>query len=225
MRYRIEGAVMQVLTFELDEGEEVYAESGAMSWMSGNMQMHAYVQGGIGGGLGRVLTGESLFTVRFKPKGGPGSVSVSPTFPGKIIPLQIGPGKEMICQKDSFLAAETGVHLRSIFRKKLTVGLFGGEGFNLQRLSGTGMAFVEIDGEVSEVELKEGEILKVDTGSLALFEPSVNYDVELVRGVRNIMFGGEGMFLAVMKGPGKVWLQTMPASNFMQRIAFFLQKK
>ena len=224
MKYRIDGAVMQILTVDLDEGEEVYAESGALSWMSGNMDMHSYVHGGVGGALGRSLTGESLFTVRFRPKGGPGFVAFSPSFPGKIIPIEIAPGKEMICQKDSFLAADTKVSVKSIFRKKLTVGLFGGEGFNLQKLSGNGMAFVEVDGEASVIELKAGETLKVDTGSLAMFEPTVAYDVTMVRGVRNLLFGGEGMFLAILKGPGKVWLQTMPAMNLIQRILFFLKK-
>ena len=224
MKYRVDGSVMQILTVDLEEGEEVYAESGALSWMSGNMEMHSYVHGGVGGAIGRTLTGESLFTVRFRPKGGPGYVAFSPSFPGKVIPVEISKGRDMICQKDAFLAAETTVSVKSIFRKKLTVGLFGGEGFNLQKLSGSGMAFVEVDGEVSVIELKQGESLKVDTGSLAMFEPTVTYDVTMVRGVRNILFGGEGMFLAILKGPGKVWLQTMPAMNLIQRVLAFLKK-
>ncbi|MFH1685082.1 MAG: TIGR00266 family protein [Candidatus Micrarchaeota archaeon] len=226
MKYKIEGTVMQVLTVQLNEGEEVYSESGAMSWMTGNVDMHSSIHGGIGGGLGRMFSGESLFTVRFSVIGkDPGSVTFSPSFPGKILPIKITPEKPIICQKDSFLAAQTEVAVKTVFKKKLTVGFFGGEGFSLQKLTGSGMAFVEIDGEVSEIDLKEGEILKVDTGSLAMFEPTVDYDVTMVKGVRNIMFGGEGMFLAVMKGPGKVWLQTMPATNLAQRLLSFMQKK
>jgi uncharacterized protein (TIGR00266 family) len=226
MKYKLEGSVMQVLTVELDEGEEVYSESGAMSWMSGNVEMSSMVHGGIGGGIGRMLSGESLFTVKFNTTDdNPGKVTFSPSFPGKIIPVEIAPGKEMICQKDSFLAAEMGVKISTVFKKKLTVGLFGGEGFRLQKLSGSGMSWVEIDGEVSIVELADGEELKVDTGSLAMFEPTVKYDVTMVKGVRNLMFGGEGMFLAVMKGPGKVYLQTMPAMNLAQRISFLFKGK
>jgi uncharacterized protein (TIGR00266 family) len=207
MKYEIEGSVLQILRVELESGEEIYSESGAMSWMSGNMEM------------------ESLVTVKFHPKGGPGFVAFAPSFPGKVLPLKITPESPMICQKDSFLAAETGVNVRTVFRKKLTVGFFGGEGFNLQKLEGEGMAFVEIDGEVSVVELKAGETLKVDTGSLAMFEPTVDYDVTMVKGIRNMMFGGEGLFLANMKGPGKVWLQSMPASSLAQRLGNFFQMK
>jgi uncharacterized protein (TIGR00266 family) len=225
MKYEIEGSVLQILRVELESGEEIYSESGAMSWMSGNMEMESFVHGGIGGGIGRVFSGESLVTVKFHPKGGPGFVAFAPSFPGKVLPLKITPESPMICQKDSFLAAETGVNVRTVFRKKLTVGFFGGEGFNLQKLEGEGMAFVEIDGEVSVVELKAGETLKVDTGSLAMFEPTVDYDVTMVKGIRNMMFGGEGLFLANMKGPGKVWLQSMPASSLAQRLGNFFQMK
>jgi uncharacterized protein (TIGR00266 family) len=225
MKYEIEGNVLQVLKVDLEPGEEIYSESGAMSWMSGNMEMESFVHGGIGGGLGRMFSGESLVTVKFSPKGGKGFVTFSPSFPGRIMPIEISPSKPIICQKDSFLAADTGVKVRTVFKKKLTVGLFGGEGFSLQKLEGNGMAFVEIDGEVSEVTLKQGETLKVDTGSLAMFEPTVEYDVTMVKGVRNLMFGGEGMFLAHMKGPGKVWLQSMPATNLAQRLMSFFQAK
>ncbi len=225
MKYDIKGDVMQVLEITLQEGEECYSESGAMSWMTKNMRMQSMVHGGFGGGLSRVFTGESLFTVKFSPKGeDPASVTFSPSFPGKIVPVDIGKS-EMICQKDSFLAAETSVSVKTAFRKKLTVGLFGGEGFVLQKLSGKGMAFVEVDGEVVIKHLKKGEELQVDTGSIAMFESSVEYDIHLVRGVRNIMFGGEGMFLAVLKGPGKVWLQTMPVNNLAARMLPLLKPK
>jgi uncharacterized protein (TIGR00266 family) len=224
MKYKVEGEVMQILTVELDEGEEVFSESGAMSWMSGNISMESYIRGGLGAGIGRMFTGESLFMVKYKPSGGKGIVSFAPSFPGKIIPLQIAPGKELICQSDSFLAAEQTVNLETVFRKKLGVGLFGGEGFLLQKLSGSGMAFAEIDGEVFEMDLKAGEQLKVDTGSIAMFEPSVKYDVQMVKGVKNMLFGGEGLFLANLEGPGKVWLQSMPASSVAQKIMQYLPR-
>ncbi len=224
MKYKIEGDVMQVLSLELDPAEEVYAESGAMAWMSANMGMESYMRGGLGAGIGRMFTGESLFMVRFKSTGGKGLVSFAPSFPGKIIPLEIAPGKEMICQKDAFLAAENSVNFEVIFRKKLGVGLFGGEGFLLEKLSGKGQAFVEIDGEVFEMELKAGEKLKVDTGSIAMFEPTVKYEVEMVKGVKNMLFGGEGLFLATLEGPGKIWLQSMPASSLAQKILQYIPK-
>jgi uncharacterized protein (TIGR00266 family) len=224
MEHKIEGETMQVLTIELNEGEGVYSESGAMAWMSANMGMESQMRGGLGAGLGRMFTGESLFMVQFKTTGGKGIVSFAPSFPGKILPLEIAPGKEMICQKDAFLAAQEGVELKVEFRKKLGVGLFGGEGFFLQRMSGKGMAFVEIDGEVFKMELKAGEKLKVDTGSVAMFETTVKYEVEMVKGVKNMLFGGEGLFLATLEGPGKIWLQSMPASSVAQKILQYIPK-
>jgi len=179
---------MQILSFELDPSDEIYAESGAMSWMSDNVGMESYVRGGIGAGIGRMFTGESFFMVKFKSAGGKGMVSFAPSFPGKILPFQISPEREVICQKDSFLAAEISVELTTIFKKKLGVDLFGGEGFLLQKLSGNGMAFVEVDGEVFEMELKKGEKLKVDTGSIAMFEPTVQYDIQMVKGVKNMLW-------------------------------------
>ncbi len=224
MKHKIEGGVMQILTLELGEGDEVFSESGAMSWMSDNVEMESYIRGGIGAGIGRMFTGESLFLVKFRSSGGKGIVSFAPAFPGKIIPLGIAPGKEIICQKDAFLAAEESVKLETIFKKKLGVGLFGGEGFMLQKLTGTGMAFAEIDGEVFEMTLKAGEKMKIDTGAIALFEPTVKYDVQMVKGVRNMLFGGEGLFLATLEGPGKIWLQSMPASGLAQRILQYIPK-
>ena len=222
MKYKIEGSVMQILSMELSEGEEVYSESGAMAWMSGNMGMESYIRGGLGAGIGRMFTGESLFLVKYRSSSGKGLISFAPSFPGKIIPLEIAPGKELICQKDAFLAAEQSVNLETVFRKKLGVGLFGGEGFLLQKLTGKGMAFTEIDGEVFEMNLKAGEKMKVDTGSIAMFDTSIKYDIEMVKGVKNMLFGGEGLFLATLEGPGKVWLQSMPASSLAMKIAAYL---
>lgn len=225
MEFQIKGEVMQALEITLYEGEEVYSESGSMSYMSSNMEMQSVVHGGLGGGISRIFTGESLFTVKFKTKGKTGQVTFTPSFQGKIVPIQIGDGKEIICQKDSFLVAENTVSMQTAFRKKLAVGLFGGEGFILQKLSGSGMAFLEVDGEVIEKTLEKGEEIYVDTGSIAFFENSVEYDIRLIRGIRNVMFGGEGMFLAVLKGPGKVWLQTMHIQNIASRLLPFMKTK
>lgn len=224
MEYKIEGDTMQILTLELKEGEQVYAESGSMAWMSANINMESKMRGGLGAGISRMFTGESLFMVEFRPTGGTGLVSFAPSFPGKILKLDISPGKEMVCQKDSFLAAEDAVELKVEFRKKIGVGLFGGEGFLLQRLTGAGKAFIEIDGEVFKMDLKAGEKLKVDTGSIAMFEPTVKYEIELVKGVKNMLFGGEGLFLATLEGPGAVWLQSMPASSVAQKIMQYMPK-
>ncbi|VVC03781.1 Mitochondrial biogenesis AIM24 [Candidatus Bilamarchaeum dharawalense] len=224
MKNKIEGEVMQALTLELEPGEQVFAESGAMVWMSNNVNMESYMRGGLSAGIGRMFTGESLFMVRYTVTSGTGVVTFAPSFPGKILKLEIAPGKEMICQKDAFLVAQESVNLETVFKKKLGVGLFGGEGFLLQKLSGKGLAFVEIDGEVFEMNLKAGEKMKIDTGSIAMFEPTIKYEVEMVKGVKNMLFGGEGLFLATLEGPGKIWLQTMPASSLAQKIIPYIPK-
>lgn len=224
MKYSVQGDTMQILAVELSPGEEVYSESGAMAWMSANVSMESHMRGGLGAGIGRMFTGESLFLVKYTSAGGTGMVTFAPSFPGKIVPVEVGAGREIICQKDAFLAAQESVNLETVFRKKLGVGLFGGEGFLLQKLTGKGMAFVEIDGEVFEMKLKEGEKLRVDTGSIAMFESTVKYEIEMVKGVKNMMFGGEGMFLATLEGPGTVWLQSMPASNVARKIIPYLPK-
>ena len=215
---------MQVLSVELNSGEEIFSESGSMCWMSSNVNMESYVRGGFGAGLGRMFTGESFFMVKYNVQNGSGLVSFAPSFPGKILAFEIAPGKELICQSDSFLAAQNSVNLETIFKKKLGIGLFGGEGFLLQKLSGSGTAFVEVDGEVFEMNLKEGEKLKVDTGAIAIFEPTVKYEIEMVKGVKNMLFGGEGLFLATLEGPGKVWLQSLPASNLASRIVQYIPR-
>jgi uncharacterized protein (AIM24 family) len=145
-------------------------------------------------------------------------ITFTPEAPGAILPLQLAAGESRICQKDAFMVAENSVSLEIHFRKKLGAGLFGGEGFVLQKITGPGLAFVEIAGEVREYELKPGEVMKVDPGHIAMYEPSVNYDIQRVKGVKNIFFGGEGLFLATLTGPGKVWLQSMPLSNLASKL-------
>ncbi len=229
--YQIVGTVLQAVIVQLDPGQTIYSESGGMAWMSGNVVMNTNTGGG-GGGLGgmlggmmkRAVSGESLFIVDYTVTGGRGLIAFASEFPGKIIPLNLGPGQQMICQKDAFMCAEKSVSLDIQFRRKLGAGLFGGEGFILQRLTGPGLAFVELDGEIVEYTLEPGQMLKVDTGHVAMFEPTVQFDVEMIRGFKNILFGGEGLFLATLRGPGRVWLQTMPIVNVAKKIAEYLPK-
>ncbi len=222
LRFKIIGTTMQAVILEIPAGQTVFSERGGMSWMSANVQMQTNMEGGLGGAFKRMFSGESIFMVNFTPQGGPGIVGFSAEFPGKIIPLNLGPGQTMICQKDAFMCAERSVTLDIHFRRKLGAGFFGGEGFIMQKLTGPGLAFVELDGEIVEYTLQANQMLKVDTGHVAMYEPTVNFDVEMVRGFKNILFGGEGLFLTTLRGPGRVWLQTMPAMNLAKKIAQYL---
>ena len=213
MEYQIHGTVMQALEITLAQGESVYTESGGMAWMSEGIDMKTTSRGGIGKALGRVLSGESFFMTTYTCQAPQGMITFTPESPGKVIPLNLKAGFSMICQKDAFMCAQESVELTMHFRRKIGTGLFGGEGFILQKLTGPGLAFVEIAGEVQMVELKAGEKLKVDPGHIAMYEPTCDYDVQMIKGVMNWLGGGEGLFLATVTGPGKVWLQTMPLSN------------
>jgi uncharacterized protein (TIGR00266 family) len=220
--YRIDGTTLQVVTIELEPGEVIYSESGGMSWMTGNVEMKTHSGGGLGKMFKRAVSGESLFITDFYSSGGRGTVAFASEFPGKIIPFDLKRGESIIVQKDAFMCAEKSVDMDMHFRKRLGTGFFGGEGFIMQRISGPGLAFVEVDGEVIEYELQPGQQLKVDTGHLAAMEATVDFDVTMVKGFRNILLGGEGLFLASVRGPGKVWLQTMPMSKLAQKIAQFM---
>ncbi len=225
MQYQIRGTTMQTVDVQLQQGETVYTESGGMAWMTSNIKMETGMKGGLMGAIGRGLAGESLFLVDYTCESGEGWVTFASEFPGKIVPLQLGPGESMICQKDAFMCAEKSVTLEMHFRKRLGTGLFGGEGFILQKLTGPGTAFVELAGEITEYELQPGQELKVDTGHIAMYQPSVDFDIETVKGIKNILFGGEGLFLARLRGPGKVWLQSMPVVNLASKIARYLPSK
>src|SRR6266540_1376754 len=203
MEYQIIGTTLQAVIMELDPGETVYSESGGMAWMSANINMQTSGRGGgLGGMFKRAISGESLFLVEYTSQGGKGIVAFASDAPGKIVPVNLTQDQQMIAQKDAFLCAEKTVGLDISFRKKL------GEGFFLQRLTGPGVAFVCLDGEIMEYTLGPDQTLKVDTGHVAMFEPTVAFDVEMIRGFRNVLFGGEGLFLATLRGPGRVWLQT-----------------
>lgn len=220
--YRIDGTTLQVVTIQLQTGEVIYSESGGMSWMSANVEMKTHSGGGLGKMFKRALSGESLFITDFYVKQGTGVVAFASEFPGKIIPFDLGPGQSLIIQKDAFMCAEKSVDLDLHFRKRLGTGFFGGEGFIMQRVTGPGLVFAEVDGEVVEYDLQPGQVLKVDTGHLAMMESTVDFDVTLVKGFSNILLGGEGLFLGSLRGPGKVWLQTMPMSKLAAKIAQFM---
>ena len=211
MQYEIKGGNFPVVICSLENGETMITEKGSMAWMSPNMQMETH-GGGLGKMFSKAFSGESMFQNHYTARGN-GIIAFGSSFPGKVLPLEIGPGREMIVQKRAFLASEAGVNLSIHFHKKLATGIFGGEGFIMQRLSGYGTAFVEIDGELMEYELKPGQQIVVDSGYVAAFEPSVRMDVQTISGAKNVLFGGEGLFNTVLTGPGRVWLQTMPISN------------
>lgn len=219
MEYQIIGTTLQAAILELDPGETVYSEAGGMSWMSGNIQMSTNRRGGgLGGMFQRALTGESLFLNEFTSQGGKGIVAFASDFPGKIVPVALSPGQDMIVQRESFLCAEKTVNMAVHFRRKLGAGLFGGEGFILQKLEGQGLAFVHAGGTIVARELAAGETLRVDTGCLVAFEPRVTYDIQWIGGLKSALFGGEGLFFATLTGPGKIWLQSLPFARLARRI-------
>lgn len=220
MRYEITGGSFPVVVCHLENGEKMITESGSMVWMTPNMQMETS-GGGLGKMFSRAFSGENLFQNIYTARGS-GMITFGSSFPGRIVPLEIGPGREMILQKKAFLAAEAGVSLSIHFNKKLGSGLFGGEGFIMQRLSGQGVAFAEIDGELVEYQLEAGQQLMVDTGNVAGFEPTVSMNIQQVPGLKNMVFGGEGVFNTLLTGPGKVWLQTMPISSVAMAIRPFI---
>lgn len=213
MRYQIVGETLPVVICELEGGEKMINEGGSMSWMSPNMLMETTTNGGIGKAFGRMFAGEKMFQNVYTAQGGNGLIAFASSFPGSIKAFQIAPGQEMVFQKSAFLAGEASVELSIFFNKKLGAGLFGGEGFIMQRVSGHGIVFAEFDGHVIEYDLRPGQQIVVDTGHLAAMTPSCNMEIRSVPGVKNMLFGGEGVFNTIITGPGHVWLQTMPISN------------
>jgi uncharacterized protein (TIGR00266 family) len=229
--YRIIGEEMQYVELELDPNETAIAESGAFMMMDDGIQMQTiFGDGSAQQGTGllgklfsagkRVLTGESLFMTTFtNVSTGKKKVSFASPYPGKIIPLDLQElGGRIIAQKDAFLCAAKGVSIGIEFQKRLGTGIFGGEGFIMEKLEGDGMAFVHAGGHVFERNLQNGELLKVDTGCLVAYTSTIDYDIQFVGGIRNTIFGGEGLFFATLRGPGKVWLQTLPISRLASRI-------
>ena len=218
MKYEIQGGNFPVLVCTLDANETMITEGGGMSWMSPNMKMETTSNGGIGKMLGRMITKESLFQNKYTAQGGVGTIAFASSLPGDIMAVDIAPGKEYVAQKSSFLASTAGVELSTFFQKKFGAGLVGGEGFIMQKLSGTGTAFIEVDGSAVKYNLEAGQQLIVDTGHVVLMSTTCKMDVQTVKGAKNILFGGEGLFNTVVTGPGEVILQTMPVLKLAQSI-------
>lgn len=217
--YRIYGDDMQIVEIELDPSETVRAEAGVMIYMSEGIQMKTGTGGGLLKGISRMLTGESFFITDFTHTGrGKATVGFGAPYPGKIIPIDLAETEPFLCQKDAFLCAAKGIDISVAFTRKIGAGLFGGEGFILQKLTGDGLAFVHAGGTIIKRTLAPGETLRVDTGCLVGFEESVNYDIQFVGGFKNALFGGEGLFLATVTGPGIVYLQSLPLSRLADRI-------
>ena len=224
MQYKITGEPMPVVICDLSAGESMITEKGSMVWMSPNMEMQTSA-GGIGKAFGRMFSGESMFQNIYTAQGGPGMIAFASSFPGAIRAVEITPDRPVIAQKSAFLAAEEGVELSVFFQKKLGAGFFGGEGFIMQKLSGHGMAFLEIDGSSVEYDLGPGQQMIVDTGNLAMIDATCSIDIKSVKGVKNALFGGEGLFNTVVTGPGHIVLQTMPISGFAGAISAVLPNK
>lgn len=213
MQYQIKGDLLPVVICQVEANEKMITQRGAMAWMSPNMRMETSANGGVGKALGRMLSGDSIFQNTYTAEGRGGLIAFASSFPGRIVPFEVGPGQEYILQKRAFLASEAGVNLSVYFQRKLSSGLFGGEGFILQRVSGRGIVFAEFDGHVVEYELSAGQRMIVDTGNLAAMSVTCRMEIQAVPGLKNMVLGGEGLFNTVVNGPGHVWLQTMPAVN------------
>lgn len=218
MQYQIQGQPYPAVILTLNAEETILCQKGAMSWMTPNMEMQTK-GGGIGSMFSRALTGEAMFQNIYTAKGGVGMIAMATTVPGEIMPIQLTPGKSSVAQKSAFLASEAGVSYELFFQKRIMGGFFGGEGFIMQKFSGNGMLFLEIDGSIVPYDLAPGQSMMVDTGNLAAMEATCTMDVESVKGVGNKLLGGEGWFHTKVTGPGRIWLQTMPISNLAAAIA------
>lgn len=226
MKYEVLGDTMPVveITFE-QRGESMYTQSGGMAWMTEGVAMDSNMKGGIGKAFGRMFSGESLFMATYKAEQADTKIAFASTVAGEILPIDMSYSRGLICQKGAFLCAEESVDLSVTFSKKFSAGLFGGEGFILQKVTGTGMVFLEVDGNKVEKVLAPGEVIKVDTGNVVAFDESVQYEIETVKGLKNIFLGGEGLFLTKLTGPGKVILQTQNFNEFAGRIARYIPGK
>ena len=224
MRYEIEGGSLPALVIQLEPGEGLVSESGGRTWIRGPITTNVKADGGLGGSIGRMFSGESLFLNHYKANGA-GEIAFTSSFPGRIISRQLAPGESVICQKRAFLCATEGTKLEIFFRKKVGAGLFGGAGFIMQKVTGPGMAFFEFDGYCPEYDLAAGEELVCDTGVLAMMDETCTMDVRMVKGAKNLLLGGEGLVDTVITGPGKVYLQTMTVANIAKLIIPFIPEK
>ncbi|MBE6104632.1 MAG: TIGR00266 family protein [Erysipelotrichaceae bacterium] len=222
MKYEIFGGHFPAVTVYLDRGEKIFTQTGGLAWMSDRVAMDTNMKGGFLAGLGRLFSGDSLFIANYTAETDDQFVTLSASMPGEIRAMEIDYAHEYIAQKGAFLGATEGVEIEMITPDSFFAGLFGGEGFFLQHLHGDGLIFVELDGSIREYDLAPGETIKVDSGNVAMFEKRVQYDIESVKGFKNVLFGGEGLFLTTLTGPGKVWLQTMTAKDLAGRLIPFL---
>jgi len=222
MRYEITGTVMQTVSIDLAPGETVYSQTHAMAWMSDSVNMHTNTGGGLFAGLKRSLTGGSFFVTDYTGERGGAHVAFAPRFPGSIIARQLAPGESLICRRETFLCAEKSVSLELAWQQRIGAGFFGGAGFILQKVTGPGVVWLDLSGEVVHKTLAPGERLLVHAGHVGVHEPTVSFDIQMVPGFRNILFGGEGLFLASLTGPGQIWLQSMPILNLAEAIAEYL---
>jgi uncharacterized protein (TIGR00266 family) len=225
MQFKISGEVFPTLEVSLKRGESVFTEAGGMAWMSEGLNMSTNTRGGLMAGLGRALAGESLFMTTYTSEKDDAWMVFTMGAPGRIMEQKLSSGQSLICQKDAFLCAEQGVSVEMHFRKQLGTGFFGGEGFILEKISGPGTVFLEIPGEVQERNLAAGEKILIDPGHIALFEPSVKYEINTVKGIKNMLFAGEGLFLATLTGPGRIWLETLPLSNLAAKLKKYIPTK
>lgn len=224
MRYSIEGGSLPAVIIQLDSGETILSEAGSRTWSRGPVVTETKAEGGVGKSLGRMFAGESLFMSRYTAQG-PAEIAFSSSFPGKIIARELQAGQSIVFQKRAFLCATYGVELAVHFQKKLGAGLFGGEGFIMQRVTGPGIVFLEVDGHCQEYDLMQGEQLTCDTGVLAIMDATCTMDVQMVKGVKNMLLGGEGLFDTIITGPGKVHLQTMTIAKLAKQMVPFLPSK
>ena len=222
MRYEIKGAPFPTVICYMENGEQIVTEGGGMSWMSPNMEMKTTSNGGVGKALGRMFTGESMFQNIYTSVGGSGMISIGSSFPGEIKAIEVKPGEEIICQKSAFLASTPGVEMSIHFKKKFSTGFFGGEGFIMQKFTGNGLLFIEIDGTPVEYELQEGQQMLIDTGHLVMMSSTCKMDIKSVAGLKNKLLGGEGFFNTVVEGPGKIIIQTMPVSKLAGTLARYI---
>ena len=225
MKYDILGSIMPAVEVTLNSGESMYTQSGGMSWMTDGITMETNLKGGLMKGLGRMFSGESMFMATYTAEKNGAVIAFASTVPGEILPLNLTGHAGYICQKGSFLCAEPSVNISVAFTKKISTGFFGGEGFILQDIKGSGTVFLEIDGNKVEKLLSPGEVIKVDTGNVVAFERTVSYEIESVKGFKNIFLGGEGLFLTRLKGPGRVILQTQNFGEFAGRINSLLPSR
>lgn len=222
MKYEIKGTPMPTVICYLDQNEMMKTERGAMSWMSENMDMQTNAGGSVGKAFSRMFSGESMFQNTYTALNGSGMIAFSSSFPGEILPVKIEEGKSLVAQKSAFLASESGVDMSIFFQKKLGAGFFGGEGFIMQKFAGNGMVFLEIDGSLVIYDLQPGQSMLLDNGYLAAMDETVSISIERVKGVGNVLFGGEGLFNTKVTGPGRIWLQSMPIFQMAGSIRHYI---